>query len=139
MFRSLRGSTAAKSAPPPAVHTPPAFTGRRSNGLPPPPVRRVSPAAPVTEPEPTEEEEAGEWAEALYDYTSEVGPSSSFYLFLHLERVTGCADSLRSLQEAGDLHLQAGERVLVTEKTSSDWCARPRLSAPDLGMLIIVI
>jgi hypothetical protein len=44
----------------------------------PPPVRRVSasPAPPVPEPEPeeAEEEEVGEWAEVLYDYTSQVRP-----------------------------------------------------------------
>jgi len=97
MFRSLRGSTAAKNAPPPTVYTPPAFAVKSSSGLPPPPVRRVSTApasaAHVPVPEP-EEEEAGEWAEVLYDYTSE---------------------------EASDLPLRVGERVLVTEKTSSDW------------------
>ena len=81
MFRSLRGSTAAKSATPPTVYTPPAFSGKKaSSGLLPPPVRRVSTSAahaPQPEedaqPEPAEEEEvAGEWAEALYDYTSQV-------------------------------------------------------------------
>jgi len=114
MFRSLRGSTAAKNAPPPTVHTPPAFSSvggkKASSAFAPPPVRRVgpsssssssSPPAASAAPEPEEEdaqpesvEGAGEWAEALYDYTSE---------------------------EAGDLHLRAGERVLVTEQTSSDW------------------
>ncbi|KAF8490968.1 SH3-domain-containing protein [Russula emetica] len=110
MFRSLRGSTAAKNAPPPTVYTPPAFTGKKSSGLPPPPVRRVSssttasaasahvpePEEDAAQPRSTEEEEAGagEWAEALYDYTS---------------------------REASDLPLRVGERVLVTEKTSSDW------------------
>lgn len=106
MFRSLRGSTAAKNAPPPPVQTPPAFSGtggkKASSAFAPPPVRRIpsssSAAAPTPAPEPEFVEdaqpEAGEWAEALYDYTSE---------------------------EAGDLHLRAGERVLVTEQTSSDW------------------
>ncbi|KAH9956807.1 hypothetical protein BC827DRAFT_1138969 [Russula dissimulans] len=106
MFRSLRGSTAAKNAPPPTVHTPPAFSGgkKASSAFAPPPVRRVgpssssSPASAAPEPEedapPESVENAGEWAEALYDYTSE---------------------------EAGDLHLRTGERVLVTEQTSSDW------------------
>ena len=89
MFRSLRGSTAAKNAPPPTVYTPPAFAGRKaSSGLPPPPIRRVSTStsasssaahvpepeedAPQSEPMEEEEEAAGEWAEALYDYTSKV-------------------------------------------------------------------
>jgi len=122
MFRSLRGSTAAKNAPPPTVYTPPAFAGKKSSGLPPPPIRRVSTSTSTStstsasasaahlpepaeedagaQPESTEEEEeeeaGGWWAEALYDYTS---------------------------QEASDLHLRVGERVLVTEKTSSDWWA----------------
>ncbi|KAI9507184.1 SH3-domain-containing protein [Russula earlei] len=104
MFRSLRGSTAAKNAPPPTVYTQPAFAAKKaSSGLAPPPVRRVplaSPASAAQVPEPEDDgqlesvEEVGEWAEALYDYTSE---------------------------EAGDLHLRAGERVRVTEQTSSDW------------------
>ena len=82
MFRSLRGSTAAKNAPPPPVYTPPAFTGKKAaNEFAPPPVRRVpasstAPAAPEPEEEAQPEPEAatapGEWAEALYDYTSEV-------------------------------------------------------------------
>ncbi|KAI9466572.1 SH3-domain-containing protein [Lactarius psammicola] len=101
MFRSLRGSTAAKNAPPAPVRTPSAFVPKKAvSTFAPPPVRRVSvsPAAPEPEPEPepeeAEEEEVGEWVEALYDYTSE---------------------------DAGDLHLRAGERVRVTERTSSDW------------------
>lgn len=88
MFRSLRGSTAAKNAPPPTVYTPSPFGKKSSSGLPPPPIRRVStsasasssaahvpePEEDVAQPEWTEEEEAetGEWAEALYDYTSQV-------------------------------------------------------------------
>jgi len=82
MFRSLRGSTAAKNAPPAPVHTSPAFAGKKAaSEFAPPPVRRVpaSSAAPAT-PEPEEETTtttaaaaaAGAWAEALYDYTSEV-------------------------------------------------------------------
>jgi len=101
MFRSLRGSTAAKNAPPAPVHTPTAFAAKKASTFAPPPVRRVSasPAAPVPEPEPepepeAEEEEAGEWVEVLYDYMS---------------------------QDAGDLALREGERVRVTERTSSDW------------------
>ncbi|KAF8485230.1 SH3-domain-containing protein [Russula ochroleuca] len=106
MFRSLRGSTAAKNAPPPTMYTPPAFAGKKaSSSFAPPPMRRVSASTPPSiapAPEPEEdaqpewavEEEAGEWTEALYDYTSE---------------------------EAGDLPLQAGERVRVTEKTSPEW------------------
>lgn len=93
MFRSLRGSTAAKNAPPPTVYTPPAFAGKKASGLPPPPIRRVSTAAHVPEPEEdataqqpesTEEEGAGEWAEALYDYTSQVRGCSLPVVFLSL-------------------------------------------------------
>jgi len=97
MFRSLRGSTAAKNAPPPTVYTPPAFAGKKaSSGLPPPPVRRVSSsttasAAHVPEQE-EEEEEEGEWAEALYDYTSEVRGCAP--LFIPLLVNDGGADSL---------------------------------------------
>lgn len=71
MFRSLRGSTAAKNAPPPTIHTPTAFVAKKSFA--PPPVRRVA-AAPEPEPEPEEaaEEETGKWADALYDYTGQV-------------------------------------------------------------------
>ena len=85
-FRSLRGSTAAKNAPPPTVYTQPAFAGKKPTFAP-PPVRRVSAATPVpaapepeedAQPEPGEEEAAGEWAEALYDYTSEVRLLFSF-------------------------------------------------------------
>jgi abl interactor 2 len=83
MFRSLRGSTAAKNAPPPTVYTPPAFAGKKAASFAPPPVRRVSASAPASvapapepegdaQPEWAEEEEAEEWAEALYEYTSEV-------------------------------------------------------------------
>ena len=80
MFRSLRGSTAAKNAPPAPVHAPSAFVAKKAFA--PPPVRRVSasPAAPVPEPEPepepeeAEEEEVGEWVEVLYEYTSQVRP-----------------------------------------------------------------
>jgi len=100
MFRSLRGSTAAKNAPPPTMYTPPAFSGKKaSSEFAPPPMRRVPVTTPAPEPEEEaqpepEEESGGAWAEALYDFTSE---------------------------EATDLHLRAGERVWVTERTSSDW------------------
>jgi hypothetical protein len=112
MFRSLRGSTAAKSAPPPTVYTPPAFTGKKaSSGLPPPPIRRVStstsasssaahipePEEDAPQPESTEEEEeaAGEWAEALYDYTSQVradgAPHCPSPVFVN-DRCADCSD-----------------------------------------------
>ncbi|KAF8263428.1 hypothetical protein EI94DRAFT_1740915 [Lactarius quietus] len=95
MFRSIRGSTAAKNAPVAPVRTTSAFAAQKASSfLPPPPVRRVSPAAPVPEPEPEEAGEEEVWAEALYDYSG---------------------------QDTGDLDLRAGERVRVTEQTSSDW------------------
>jgi hypothetical protein len=130
MFRSLRGSTAAKNAPSTPVYAPPAFSGKKaSSEFAPPPVRRVpasAPAAPEPEeeaqPEPEEGEATGAWAEALYDYTSKV-TSTAYFLFFRLRTCL-----MRSLKEAGDLHLQAGERVWVTERTSSDWCARSKLS-----------
>lgn len=46
----------------------------------------------MVEPEP--EEPQGEWAEVLYDYSSE---------------------------DPGDLEVQSGSRVLVTAKSSDDW------------------
>ena len=137
MFRSLRGSTAAKNAPPPTMYTQPAFAGKKS-AFAPPPVRRVSAATPVPatpEPEedaqlePGEEVAAGEWAEALYDYTSEVRLLFSFLWVL--TRV------LRSLKDASDLNLRAGERVWVTEQTSDDWCAYSKLSAPHPRIFIL--
>ena len=106
--------------------------------LPPPPVRRVStaPAAAAPEPEEVEpepeQEEAGAWAEALYDYTSEVRtffPLS--YLGYGLLTPRTVPRTAATLKEASDLHLRAGERVLVTEQTSSDWCASLKLSIPD--------
>jgi len=127
MFRSLRGSTAAKNAPPAPVRTPSAFVAKKAvSAFAPPPVRRVSvsPAAPEPEPEPepeeAEEEGDGEWAEALYDYTSEV----RLFLLKKMPSRMGSTDcSGWSLKDAGDLHLRAGERVRVTERTSSDWYA----------------
>jgi hypothetical protein len=139
MFRSLRGSTAAKNAPPPTVYAPPAFAPKKAMGtLPPPPVRRVSttPAAPAPEPEEVEpepeQEEAGAWAEALYDYTSEVRTSFSSRISSYGSLTPRAIPRTAvTLKEASDLHLRAGERVLVTEQTSSDWCASLKLSTPD--------
>ncbi|KAF9480236.1 SH3-domain-containing protein [Pholiota conissans] len=104
---SLRNKPAATSAP---VAVPPAFAPKQ-NSYGPPPVRRAGSAAvsarsPTPEPapppapparhrpEPEPEEAAGEWAEALYDYQSDA---------------------------AGDLELEEGQQVLVTERTSDDW------------------
>ena len=84
-YGSLRNSTANKSktAPPPVV--PSAFAGRK-NEFAPPPVRRVAsgtPPAPAPkqlqhdqeqeeQEQDQEGQEEGEWAEALYEYTSSV-------------------------------------------------------------------
>ncbi|PIL36641.1 hypothetical protein GSI_00330 [Ganoderma sinense ZZ0214-1] len=104
MFSSIRGSTAAKNAGPAqaAPLQPPAFK-RNADFAPPPkrvssvgaPAPAASPAPPPALPrrQPTQEE-AGEWAEALYPYTSD---------------------------DPGDLDLEEGDRVLVIEKTSDDW------------------
>jgi len=94
-YSSLRNSTANKNkaAPPPVVPSASAGAGRKG-AYAPPPSRRL-----VAEP-PSEEEEAeeagagGEWAEALYEYSS---------------------------SDPGDLQLQARQRVLVVERTSDDW------------------
>lgn len=84
-----------------------------------PPMRHSSsdlqspaPSRATPQDEEPEEETRGEWAEALYDYSSQVG---------HLQ-------SMQSqfiypfLQEATDLEIKAHQRVLVTERTSDDWC-----------------
>ncbi|KAI0346962.1 hypothetical protein BDW22DRAFT_1410907 [Trametopsis cervina] len=103
-FLSIRNGTANKTATPPPVAppVPPAFATPKRNFAP-PPVRRVSSITPepvkATPPPPPpraapEPEETGEWAEALYEYTSE---------------------------DPGDLPLQEGQQVYVVEKTSDDW------------------
>ncbi|KAG2070050.1 hypothetical protein BDR04DRAFT_1135533 [Suillus decipiens] len=91
------------------VAIPPAFQAPPSSSFAPPPTRRAisetnvvesstarspPPIIPrrVVEPEP--EEPQGEWAEVLYDYSSE---------------------------DPGDLEVQSGSRVLVTAKSSDDW------------------
>ena len=96
MFSSIRGSTAAKNAGPAQVAPPqpPAF--QRNSGFAPPPKRvsSVGPPAPAVSPTPppalprrqTTQEEAGEWAEALYPYTSDV---------------------------PGDMNLEGGDSILV--------------------------
>ncbi|PSS31992.1 hypothetical protein PHLCEN_2v2234 [Hermanssonia centrifuga] len=109
MYLSIRHGTANKTAPSAAVAPPvPAAFPPKKNAFAPPPVRRVSsvsnqenevrasPPAPPPPPRPRQEEpeEQGDWAEALYDYSSE---------------------------DPGDLELQAGQRVLIVERTSDDW------------------
>jgi len=104
MFTSLRNSTANKTAAPPSIAPPTPAALPKIGGFAPPPVRRVgstgdsgvsqrSTPPPPPPPRPQDQVE-GEWVEALYDYTSE---------------------------DPGDLEIQAGERILVTERTSDDW------------------
>ncbi|KIJ19806.1 hypothetical protein PAXINDRAFT_178600 [Paxillus involutus ATCC 200175] len=89
----------------PMASVPPAFAPPKNNFAP-PPVRRATSVssgtaspAPVLPrrqlaPEPEPEEPQGEWAEVLYQYTSE---------------------------DPGDLAIEAGSRVWVTAKSSDDW------------------
>ncbi|CAL1701018.1 unnamed protein product [Somion occarium] len=114
MLMSLKHSNTNKSAAPPEVAppTPAAFAHKKSTFAP-PPVRHVSatspppsrsastvespapaPPVPPSRRAPAKEEPQGEWAEALYDYSSE---------------------------DPGDLQLQENERVLVVERNSDDW------------------
>lgn len=99
-FGSIRGSTAAKNAPPPVVATPePAFPAKKSTFAPPPTRRLASddsvPAySPPPPAPPARHELEGEWAEALYDYDS---------------------------PEAGDLNIRENQRVLVTDRSDDDW------------------
>ncbi|KAF9242922.1 SH3 domain-containing protein [Melanogaster broomeanus] len=77
---------------------PPAFPPPKNNFAPPPTSRTASPAPPPPAPRrqviPEAEELQGEWAEVLYDYSSE---------------------------DPGDLAIEAGSRVFVTAKSSDDW------------------
>ncbi|EMD31843.1 hypothetical protein CERSUDRAFT_119418 [Gelatoporia subvermispora B] len=107
MFTSLRNSTANKTATPSSIAPPTPTSLPRRGGFAPPPVRRVSnvsdssttsarspPPPPPPPPRPQEPEVEGEWAEAMYEYSSE---------------------------DPGDLELQTGDQVLVVERTSDDW------------------
>ncbi|OAX40608.1 hypothetical protein K503DRAFT_768446 [Rhizopogon vinicolor AM-OR11-026] len=99
-----------KKGPTASVSIPPAFPQPKNN-FGPPPVRRATseanaaensnsksppPSLPrrQAEPEPEPEEPQGEWADVLYDYSSE---------------------------DPGDLEIQTGTRVFVTAKSSEDW------------------
>ncbi|THH07447.1 hypothetical protein EW146_g9316 [Bondarzewia mesenterica] len=110
MLLSIRHGTANKSREIPSVVPPlPPALPHQKNAFAPPPRRTLAPEPePEPEPEPAQE---GEWAETLYDYSSE---------------------------ESGDLQLQANQRVLVTDKTSADWCVPllfPFLFHPHPDML----
>jgi abl interactor 2 len=127
-YLSIRHGTANKSTTPPSVASPvPAALPRIANNFGPPPIRRVSsnvaspasetksPPPPPPRPAQKEPEPEGDWAEALYEYSSEVrvGANPSLNGFYTVDRVT---------QDPGDLELQEGQRVLVLERTSDDWC-----------------
>ncbi|KAH9921508.1 SH3-domain-containing protein [Epithele typhae] len=105
MFASIRGSTAAKHAPPAQVAPPTAPAFQRRNDFAPPPRRVASTSstssASATPPPPPRRqtatppaEESGEWVEALYDYSS---------------------------ADPGDLDIAEGQRILVVERTTDDW------------------
>lgn len=125
---SLRGSTAAKNAPQNVPSVPPAFQ-KKSINFAPPPTRRVgtadsNPSANLSKSQDEEldqeaeaTEESGEWAEALYEYSSEV----SFLIFPFILLIVAYTILLIIIQDPGDLHLQAHQHVLVIEKTSDDW------------------
>jgi len=70
---------------------PPAFP-KQTGFLPPPARKAKQDVEPEVEPE--QEEEGGEWAQALYEYTSD---------------------------DPGDLNLMEGQHVKVLERTSDDW------------------
>lgn len=102
MFMSLRHSNANKNAIPPAVAPPvPSAFGQKKSTFGPPPVRHVSatspppsrsgsanestssspPPPPPAPPARPRQEPTGEWAEALYEYTSDV---RSFWFLVFL-------------------------------------------------------
>ncbi|KAG6876125.1 hypothetical protein C0993_005413, partial [Termitomyces sp. T159_Od127] len=77
MFGSLYHGNKNKNPPPAAPLPPPAFP-QKKNAFAPPPSRTAASEPPARQPEPepqpqpAEEESRGEWAVALYDYTSQV-------------------------------------------------------------------
>jgi len=83
------GKERAEFAPPPqrVNNTSSAGVGRKS-----PQPARSTPLARAEEP--VEQEQGGEWAEALYDFSSD---------------------------DSGDLSITAGERLVITERNSKDW------------------
>ncbi|KAG8852357.1 hypothetical protein FRB96_008703 [Tulasnella sp. 330] len=95
-FGGLRNrGPAAPSAPTPTSPTT-ATPPPPSRSFAPPPIRRVpssTPSARTPEPEPEPEQE-GEWAQALYDYTSD---------------------------DKADLHFTEGQTVRIIAHTSDDW------------------
>ena len=74
---------------------------------------RATPPAPVEEPE--EEEYSGEWAEALYEFSSNVRTLVSIYFIYFV------GAHLFGVQDSTDLSITAGERLLITERNSKDW------------------
>ncbi|KAG6883838.1 hypothetical protein C0992_007656, partial [Termitomyces sp. T32_za158] len=135
MFGSMYHGNKTKNPPPVAPIPPPAFPAKKNAFAPPPsrtataaaespafPVRQPVPVpAPAPEPQPqpqpepeAEEESHGEWALALYDYTSQVA-------FLVLCSLHAPPHLPYTVQEPGDLQIKENEHVLVTERTSDDW------------------
>ncbi|KIM60772.1 hypothetical protein SCLCIDRAFT_1216479 [Scleroderma citrinum Foug A] len=83
--------------PPPVRRVPSTSetSDKSSSPVPPAPPGRRVPVVRQPEPEPEpESEQQGEWVEVLYDYSSE---------------------------DPGDLNIEAGSRILVTERSSEDW------------------
>lgn len=71
------------------------------------------PPPPPPRPAQEEPEPEGEWAEAVYEYSSEVRSISKSIV------VVSSYDIM--IQDPGDLPLQEGQRVLIVERTSDDW------------------
>ena len=117
-----------KDPPPPAALAPSALPSSKT--MPPPPRRIPStrPRTPTPEPE-SEPEYEGEWAEALYDFTSSV----RFRHFLVRFAPRSCFSLVLS-QDPNDLPLQAEERVLVTARTSPDWYVNANVKCSGAGL-----
>lgn len=121
LYPGNKNKNPAPAAPPP----PPAFPLKK-NTFPPPPTRNPTSEPPVPparkpepEPEPEPEDQShGEWALALYDYNSQVS-------LIAIPFTLGMTHPL--IQEPGDLQIKENEHVLITERTSDDWCCFLRL------------
>lgn len=126
-FMSIRHGTANKHATPPPVAppVPAALPGIKDKWGPPPPRRvpstsssrsetKVSPPPPPPPPRPVveEPEPEGEWAEAMYDYSSEVSyicplvASGALFTQLRIQAICHCkkargSSSLRELRMTG--------------------------------------
>ncbi|KAL7416984.1 hypothetical protein BDY24DRAFT_376133 [Mrakia frigida] len=95
MFKDPNAAPAPYVPPPQPAPSPNGSFPKPKTNLPPPPTRRVAPSTPAyEEPEVEQEEEGGDYAEAMYDFAS---------------------------SEPGDLPLKAKQVVLILEKVSDDW------------------